>query len=88
MRKAEVALEPLRPILQKESLMLVGQSHIDAAWLWPWTETVDVVHRTFFTTLQLMNEYPEFRYSQSAMQYYAWMEEKYPDLFAEIKQRH
>jgi alpha-mannosidase len=86
-RKAREALEPLRPILQKESLMLVGQSHIDAAWLWPWTETVDVVHRTFFTTLQLMNEYPDFHYSQSAMQYYAWMEEKYPDLFAEIKQR-
>jgi alpha-mannosidase len=86
-RRAQAELEPLRPILQKESLMLVGQSHIDAAWLWPWTETVDVVHRTFFTTLQLMNEYPEFRYSQSAMQYYAWMEEKYPDLFAEIKQR-
>ena len=85
--KAQTALEPLRPILQKESLMLVGQSHIDAAWLWPWTETVDAVHRTFFTTLQLMNEYPEFRFSQSAMQYYAWMEEKYPDLFTEIKQR-
>lgn len=86
-RTAQADLEPLRPVLQKESLMLVGQSHIDAAWLWPWTETVDVVHRTFFTTLQLMDEYPDFHYSQSAMQYYAWMEEKYPDLFAEIKQR-
>ena len=26
---------------------LTGNSHIDAAWLWPWTETVDVVKRTF-----------------------------------------
>lgn len=87
LRHAQAELEPLRPVLQQAALFLVGQSHMDAAWLWPWTETVDTVHRTFFTTLQLMEEYPKFRYAQSAMQYYAWMEEKFPDIFAQIQQR-
>ena len=48
------------------TLHLTGNSHIDAAWLWPWTETVDVVKRTFGTALQLMNEYPDYTYTQSA----------------------
>ncbi len=39
---------------------------LDAAWLWPSTETVDVVRRTFGTALQLMNEYPGYTYTQSA----------------------
>ena len=44
--------------MQKATYHLTGNSHIDAAWLWPWTETVDVVKRTFGTALQLMYEYP------------------------------
>ena len=47
---------------------LAGNAHIDAAWLWPRTETVDVVRRTFTTALQLMNEYPDYTFSQSAAQ--------------------
>ena len=66
---------------------LTGNSHIDAAWLWPWTETVDVVKRTFGTALQLMNEYPTYTYTQSAAQYNEWMADKYPELNDEIKKR-
>ncbi|WP_158747928.1 glycoside hydrolase family 38 C-terminal domain-containing protein, partial [Acidobacterium sp. S8] len=62
-------------------------SHIDAAWLWPWTETVDVVKRTFSTALQLMNEYPDYTYTQSAAQYNEWMADKYPAMNDEIKKR-
>ena len=57
---------------------MTGNSHIDAAWLWPWTETVDAVRRTFGTALQLMDEYPKYTYTQSAAQYNVWMAEKYP----------
>lgn len=87
LRKAEAILEPLRPMLRQLSVNLTGQSHIDAAWLWPRTETVDVVHRTFSTALQLMNEYPNYTFSQSASQYSAWMDEKYPALHDEIAKR-
>jgi alpha-mannosidase len=77
----------LRPLLQQADIHLTGNSHIDAAWLWPWTETVEVVRQTFGTALQLMNEYPNYTYSQSAAQYDEWLEQKYPAEFDQIKQR-
>ena len=80
-------LEALEPLLQKATFHLTGNSHIDAAWLWPWTETVDVVKRTFGTALQLMYEYPQYTYTQSAAQYNEWMAQKYPEMNAEIAQR-
>ena len=87
LKNAQSTLEALRPLLQEATLHLTGNSHIDAAWLWPWTETVDVVKRTFSTALQLMNEYPDYTYTQSAAQYNAWMAEKYPAINDQIKQR-
>ncbi|MEO6966254.1 MAG: glycoside hydrolase family 38 C-terminal domain-containing protein, partial [Acidobacteriaceae bacterium] len=87
MKQAQSTLEALRPTLQAYNVHMTGNSHIDAAWLWPWTETVDVVHRTFGTALQLMDEYPDYTYSASAAQYYQWMQDKYPDLFKQIQQR-
>ena len=86
--KASLAkLQTLEPLLQKATFHLTGNSHIDAAWLWPWTETVDVVKRTFGTALQLMYEYPGYTYTQSAAAYNEWMAQKYPDMNAEIARR-
>ena len=87
LRKAQQTLAPLHPILQQAKMDLDGNAHIDAAWLWPRTETVDAVRRTFTTALQLMNEYPNYVFTQSAAQYYEWMADKYPDLNDQIKQR-
>ncbi len=87
LKAAQAKLEALRPLLEKATFHLTGNSHIDAAWLWPWTETVDVVKRTFGTALQLMYEYPQYTYTQSAAAYNEWMAEKYPDMNAEIAQR-
>jgi alpha-mannosidase len=87
LRNAQHLLEPLHPTLQQATMDLDGNAHIDAAWLWPRTETVDAVRRTFTTALQLMNEYPNYVFTQSAAQYYAWMADKYPDLNDQIKQR-
>jgi alpha-mannosidase len=87
LKRAQGDLEIIRPTLRKADFHLTGNSHIDAAWLWPWTETVDVVRRTFGTALRLMNEYPSYTYTQSALQYNEWMAEKYPEMNAEIKQR-
>jgi alpha-mannosidase len=87
LRKAHQDLDVLKPLLQSINFSLSGNSHIDAAWLWPWTEAVDVVHRTFGSALKLMNEAPTYTYSQSASQYNQWMADKYPPLNAEIKQR-
>jgi alpha-mannosidase len=86
--KASLAkLGVLEPLLQKATFHLTGNSHIDAAWLWPWTEAVDVVKRTFGTALQLMYEYPGYTYTQSAAAYNEWLAQKYPEMNAEIAQR-
>jgi len=87
LRDAQNKLEVLRPYMQQFSVSAVGNSHIDMAWLWPWTETVEVVRNTFGTALQLMREYPDFKFTASAAQAYVWMEEKYPAMFKEIQQR-
>jgi alpha-mannosidase len=84
---AHAKLEALLPLMKTMTWHLTGNSHIDAAWLWPWTETVDVVKRTFGTALQLMYEYPQYTYTQSAAAYNEWMADKYPDLNDQIKQR-
>jgi alpha-mannosidase len=85
--KAQSALVATNEFIKKLSVQATGNSHIDAAWLWPWTETVDVVHRTFGTALQLMDEYPQLHYAQSAAQYSEWMEQKYPSLFQQTVDR-
>jgi len=87
LRDAQNTLETLQPMMEQATLHLTGNSHIDAAWLWPWTETVDTVKNTFSTALQLMNEYPSYTYTQSAAAYNDWMARDYPDIDAQIKKR-
>src|SRR6185312_5650991 len=87
LRVAQQKLEPLRPLFQKYTIHATGNAHIDMAWLWPSSETVDVVRRTYGTALQLMDEYPDYTFAQSTAQTSAWLEEKYPDIFAGIQKR-
>ncbi len=84
---ANRALDPLRDWMQQFTVKAVGNAHIDMAWLWSWTETVEVVRDTFTTALELMREYPGFTYAQSSVQDYEWMRDKYPALFEQIRKR-
>jgi len=87
LRKSQAILSTLHDTLAQAKIIEAGNSHIDAAWLWPRSETIDVVKRTFTTALQLMNEYPDYTFTQSAAQYSAWIADKYPDLNDQIKRR-
>jgi alpha-mannosidase len=87
LKAAQTKLEPLKPWMQQFTIRAVGNSHIDMAWLWPWTETVEVVRNTFTSVLDLMREYPDFKFTMSSARTYEWMQEKYPDLFKQIEQR-
>jgi alpha-mannosidase len=80
-------MQPLNAWMKQFTVRLVGNAHIDMAWLWPWTETVEVVRDTFGTALQLTNEYPHFTYTQSSVQDFSWLEDKYPAEFKEIQKR-
>lgn len=87
LRAAHSQLEPFKSELHNYKFHLTGNSHIDSAWLWPWTETVNAVNKTFRTATQLMREYPDYTFTQSAAQHTAWIAEKYPDLNDEIRRR-
>ncbi|MFC3799306.1 alpha-mannosidase [Cohnella sp. GCM10012308] len=66
---------------------MVGQSHIDIAWLWPVRETVRKTSRTFSTVDALMREYPEFRYAQSQPLLFEFLKNNDPELYARVKER-
>jgi len=87
LRQSQTKLKALDPWVKQFTIRAAGNSHIDMAWLWPWTETVEVVRNTFRSALDLMREYPDFKFTMSSARTYVWMEEKYPDLFKEIEQR-
>ncbi|MCJ7840610.1 alpha-mannosidase [Lederbergia sp. NSJ-179] len=65
---------------------MVGQSHIDLAWLWPVKEAVRKCSRTFSTMSTLLDQFPEFGYVQSQPQAFAFMKEHYPDIYERVKQ--
>ncbi len=87
LRQAQTKLQSLNPWLKQFTVRAVGNSHIDMAWLWPWTETVEVVRNTFQSVLDLMREYPDLKFTMSSARTYEWMQEKYPNMFDQIKQR-
>jgi alpha-mannosidase len=68
-------------------LHLIGYSHIDAAWLWPWRDGSNLALTTARSALDRMRETPDFRYCHSSAIHYRWIEKADPDMFAEILQR-
>ncbi len=43
-------------------MWLLGQSHIDLAWLWPMEDTFRKAVRTYANQMTLLDEYPAYRY--------------------------
>lgn len=64
-----------------------GHAHIDTAWLWPYRETRRKTAKTIANVLALMDIYPNWTYSFSAAQHYAWLEEDQKELFDRLTQR-
>ncbi len=83
----ETLLEPLSAAAKSYTMHCVGHAHIDMNWMWSWPETVAVTNDTFTTVLALMDEYPEFCFSQSQASVYAILEEHNPELLARIAER-
>ena len=83
----ERILAPIGHVAKTYRVHCVGHGHIDMNWTWSWQETVATTHDTFASVLELMNEYPDFTYSQSQASIYALMEKYHPALFEQIRQR-
>ena len=66
-------------------VIAMGQSHIDAAWLWRWRQTRDYkCPKTFKSALLHFQQFPEFTFHQSAPLYYEWIKETRPEMFKQI----
>ena len=65
----------------------IGHTHIDVAWWWTVAQTREKVVRSFATVLKLMEEYPEYKFMSSQPVLYSFLKERYPELYAKIKER-
>ena len=65
----------------------IGHTHIDVAWWWTVAQTREKVARSFATVLKLMDEYPHYRFMSSQPQLYVFLKERYPELYARVKER-
>ncbi|MFE0024407.1 alpha-mannosidase [Amycolatopsis sp. NPDC059021] len=83
--RAELADVLARPAhASAHTLSSVGHAHIDSAWLWPIRETVRKTSRTFSNVTALAREYPELVFACSQAQQYAWVKERYPEVYSRI----
>ncbi len=85
--EAEDIMAPIGQVAKEYTIHCAGHAHIDMNWMWNWPETVNVSHDTFATVNTLMDEFPEFRYSQSQASTYIAMQEYCPEIFEMIKKR-
>ena len=63
-----------------------AHSHIDTAWLWPYSETWRKCARTFATMANLLEQYPEAVFMQSAPIHLDAVRQRHPALFERIRQ--
>jgi len=80
-------LKPVKEFVKEYTIELLGNAHIDAAWLWRKSETIEVCKNTFSNVIKLMEIFPDFTYAQSSAHYYEWVENLYPELFKKIKEK-
>lgn len=65
----------------------IGHTHIDIAWLWTVEQTKEKVARSFATVLNMMEEYPDFYFMSSQPQLYAFVKERYPELYHRLSEQ-
>jgi alpha-mannosidase len=82
--RIEALLAPLSEAAKARTLYLAGHAHIDMNWMWSWPETVSVAIDTLTTMLDLLEEFPEFHFSQSQASVYAIVEKYAPELLPRI----
>lgn len=65
----------------------IGHCHIDTCWLWPFAETKRKVARSWLNQCDLIDRYPEHRFTASQAQQYKWLELLYPAAFDRVKSK-
>ena len=70
--------------MEKKTLYMIGNSHIDPVWFWTWEEGMQEVKATFASALERMKEYPDFRFTCTSTAFLEWIEKLCPEMFQEI----
>ena len=89
----ETAAQVLRSGIERSGAPLdvvvhaTGHAHIDVAWLWTLGQTRRKAERTFQNVIRLMEQFPEYHFTQSQPQIYQFIREDQPELFEAITQK-
>ncbi|MBR3767880.1 MAG: alpha-mannosidase [Clostridia bacterium] len=94
-KKIIEALKTVKPLIKEvlsakngdsaPEAAIIGHSHMDTAWLWHVGETVKKCARTYANQINLMQQYPEYKFIQSSACHGDMIRKYYPELFEDIK---
>ncbi|MBL4933187.1 alpha-mannosidase [Clostridium paridis] len=73
--------------INEGTVVCLGHTHLDVAWLWDLKQTREKAVRSFSTALSLMKEYPDYTFMASQPILYKFVKEEAPEIYAEIKER-
>ncbi len=91
LRTVRDARERLAPLLQCVNgttapvMHAFGHAHLDVAWLWPLAETERKIARTLANQLDLIDEYPGYRFMQSQPHLFRMAARRHPRLYERVK---
>jgi alpha-mannosidase len=92
-QSVEPAMQILKSGIEKSGVPLdvvvhaTGHAHIDIAWLWTLGQTRRKAERTFQNVIRLIEQFPDYHFTQSQPQLYQFIKEDQPQLFECIRRR-
>ncbi len=79
---------PTAPNPKDYTAYVVGYAHMDMAWLWRWEESIhDIMYNTFTNQIRLMDQNPDYTFSQDQAVVLDSMEHFYPDVFKKLQEK-
>ena len=87
-RQSRARLKPLLECMNGSTMPTLhafGHAHLDIAWLWPLQESERKIARTAINQLDLIEEYPGYRFLQSQTHLYWMLQKRYPELYERFK---
>ena len=72
--------------MDKKTIHLLCNAHLDPVWLWEWEEGAAAAISTFRTAADLCEEFDDFVFNHNEAILYQWVEEYEPSLFERIRE--
>lgn len=73
--------------MDKNKFFMIGYTHIDPVWLWNRAEGMQEVKSSFASALDRMEEFSDFKFTQTSIAYLEWLKENCPEQFEKIQGR-